>query len=175
MSSLRAFASSTTAALVLISLVALFAAVWHWQAVRRIDLVLDRSDRLRVALELSALLPAKGRDGDFTQHLTRSPQMSQVVSQLQRSSAQVGVAFMSVSVADRAPSAQRFGRSELSVVLRGSYPNLKIVLAEALDRYPQTIIQRMTLRRLSNVDDTEARVELVQVTRPLPAAIVLNR
>ena len=107
---------------------------------------------------------------DFTQRLPAAMVVEPVVRELQRSSAALGVAFVSVSSAGRAPSLQTLGRGELAITLRGAYPKLKTVLAETLDRFPELIVQRLTLRRMATPADLEAHVDLVLVTRPLPAA-----
>lgn len=89
-----------------------------------------------------------------------------IVSQFQRSGAELGVGFVSVAVAERAPTPQTLGRVQLSVMLRGSYSNIKSVLAEAFDRHPQLILERLTMRRITAPADLEARVDLLLVTRP---------
>lgn len=107
---------------------------------------------------------------DFTQRLPAAIAVEPVVRELQRSSAALGVAFVSVSNAGRAATLQTLGRGELAITLRGAYPKLKTVLAETLDRFPGLIVQRLTLRRMATPTDLEAHVDLVLVTRPLPAA-----
>jgi len=107
---------------------------------------------------------------DFAQGLPEASSIDAIVRELQRSSADVGAAFVSVSSTPRAPTPQTLGRTELSVSLRGAYPKLKTVLAQTLDRFPYLVVQRLTLRRMAAPVDLEARVDLVLLARPAAAA-----
>ncbi len=107
---------------------------------------------------------------DFSQALPESSTTELVVRELQRSSAEVGAAFVSVSSAPRAATLQALGRTELSITLRGAYPKLKTVLAQTLDRFPNLIVQRLTLRRMVAPADLEAHLDLVLLARPLAAS-----
>jgi len=107
---------------------------------------------------------------DFAQSLPEASSIDAIVRELQRSSAEVGAAFVSVSGTPRAATPQTLGRTELSVSLRGAYPKLKTVLAQTLDRFPQLVVQRLTLRRMAAPVDLEAHVDLVLLARPVAAA-----
>ena len=107
---------------------------------------------------------------DFAQGLPEASSIDAIVRELQRASADVGVAFVSVSSTPRAATPQTLGRTELSVSLRGAYPKLKTVLAQTLDRFPNLLVQRLTLRRMATPVDLEARVDLVLLARPVAAA-----
>jgi len=107
---------------------------------------------------------------DFAQALPEATPIDAIVRELQRSSADAGSAFVSVSSTPRAPTPQTLGRTELSVSLRGAYPKLKTVLAQTLDRFPHLVVQRLTLRRMAAPVDLEAHVDLVLLARPVAAA-----
>jgi len=107
---------------------------------------------------------------DFAQTLPEATPIDAIVRELQRSSADAGAAFVSVSSTPRAATPQTLGRTELSVSLRGAYPKLKTVLAQTLDRFPHLVVQRLTLRRMATPVDLEAHVDLVLLARPMAAA-----
>jgi len=107
---------------------------------------------------------------DFAQGLPEASSIDAIVRELQRSSAEAGAAFVSVSSTPRVATPQTLGRSELSVSLRGAYPKLKTVLAQTLDRFPHLVVQRLTLRRMAAPVDLEAHVDLVLLARPAAAA-----
>lgn len=123
--------------------------------------------------QLSAAV-AEGADPapepDFAQSLPESSSIDAIVRELQRSSAEVGAAVVSVSSTPRAATPQTLGRTELSVSLRGAYPKLKTVLAQTLDRFPQLVVQRLTLRRMAAPVDLEAHLDLVLLARPVAAS-----
>jgi hypothetical protein len=106
---------------------------------------------------------------NFALRLAESSSIDPIVRELQRSSAAAGVAFVSVSGTPRAATVQTLGRTELSITLRGAYPKLKTVLAQTLDRFPDLIVQRLTMRRMATPADLEAHVELLLLARPLAA------
>ena len=162
--------SPGTAALAVATLLALTAGLWHWQAARRLDHGAETVARLRGELPSSITMSAESPVADFVQRLPADPLIDPVVGQFQRSSARNGVIFVSVSTAPHDATVQTLGRTDLSVTLRGSYPNLKTALAESLDRFPALVLQRMTLRRLANPNELEAHVELVQLTRAISTA-----
>jgi hypothetical protein len=142
---------------------------WHWHISIRIAGTAEITKRLQSSLS-SAREGTADQSADYVQRLPEQLSIDPVVSQLQRSSAQLGVTFVSVALTSQNPTTQTLGRTELSVILRGNYPNIKIVLSEALERFPQLAMQRMVLRRLASPNDLEARLELVQVTRSLTVA-----
>lgn len=107
---------------------------------------------------------------DFARGLPEASGIEPIVRELQRSSAAEGTAFVSLSSTPRPATPQTLGRTELSVTLRGAYPKLKVVLAQALDRFPGLVVQRLTLRRMATPADLEAHVDLVLLARPLTAA-----
>jgi len=118
----------------------------------------------------SAEWAASAPERDFAQGLPEASAIDAIIRELQRSSAEVGTAFASVSSTPHAATPQTLGRTELSVSLRGAYPKLKTVLAQTLDRFPNLVVQRLTLRRMTAPVDLEAHVDLVLLVRPVAAA-----
>ena len=155
------------------ALLASAAGVWNWQMTRRVHLMATSGEQLRDELrrlESSPAEPTAVDLSDFTHRLAIEASVDPLVRQFQRSSAQLGVAFVSVANVPHDATAQTLGRIDVSVTLRGNYPNLKTVLAGFLDRVPGLVLQRMTLRRLANPLELEARVDLMLLSRPLPAS-----
>lgn len=154
----------------LAALLAIVAAACQRQVAQRLVVAGDGSAYLHSRLSSASSLAVQNPPTDFAQQLPPALSAETVVRQFQQSSAQLGVILISVSAAPRDASVQTLGRAELSVTLRGSYPHLKTVLSESLDRFPGLVLQRMTLRRQASPTELEARVELVLVTRPLSAS-----
>ncbi len=107
---------------------------------------------------------------DFTQRLAESSTIDPILREVQRSSAAAGVAFLSVSIASRSATLRTVGRTEQVMVLRGTYPQLKAVLSQTLDRFPDLVVQRLTLHRTTTPLDLEARVDFMLPSRPLAAS-----
>jgi Tfp pilus assembly protein FimT len=108
----------------------------------------------------------KTAEPDFAVRLHEALAVDPVVRELQRSSTAWGSAFVAVSSASHAATAQTLGREELAITLRGAYPQLKAVLSDALDRFPDLVVQRLRFRRLAAPADLEAHADLVLVSRP---------
>lgn len=154
----------------LILMMTLAATAWRVGLDRRMGTLSPSVAALRQ--QLRAAPAANGAEApgvDFAQRLPETASVDPVVRELQRSSAAMGAAFVSVSSTPRAATRQALGRIELTITLRGAYPKLKTVIAETLDRFPNLIVQRLTLRRMATPADLEAHVDLVLVTRPQPA------
>lgn len=164
---LRAVSSIGLAAVGGAASLAFVAATWHWQMAHRVSRLATAGERLRAELSMSASAPVERPLADYTQRLPADVAVGPLVHQLQRSSAQLGVVVVSVAGAAHDATAQTLGRTDVRLTLRGNYPNLKTVLAEALDRFPGLVLQRMSLRRLASGTELEARVDLVQFSRPL--------
>lgn len=120
--------------------------------------------------ELQRAAVANGTEApqpNFVQRLASSTPIEPIVRELQRASSDAGVTFSSVASTVRLATMQTLGRDELAVTLRGAYPALKTVLAQTLDRYPDLIVQRLTLHGMAAPRvDVEARVDLLLVSRP---------
>ena len=110
------------------------------------------------------------RQADFITLLPASAFIDAVVRDFQRFSNAAGVNFVSVDASGRDPTVRTLGRTELGVVIRGEYPKLKSVLGQVLDRYPNLVLQRLSLRRLVAPADVEATVNLLMLSKPKPAS-----
>ena len=97
---------------------------------------------------------------DFVRRLPEAAQVQPVVAELQRSSSGASATLGGVQLQQRAATPEQLGRAELTVSLRGSYPNLKRVLAETLDRFPNLTLRRIHLRRTAAPTELEASVVL---------------
>jgi hypothetical protein len=154
------------------SLVAIGTAGWHvWMNRRLIDMQIDAA-RLEQQLQAARVSASAASEPtpDFVALLPDTIGIDPIVTQLQRSAASLGVAFASVAINESAPNEQTLGRTRLTVTLRGSYPNTKTVLAETFDRYPEVLLERLTLRRVSAPTDVETRADLLLATRPRAAS-----
>lgn len=117
----------------------------------------------------SIVLDDSERGPDFAQRLPVILSVDPIVGELQRASAAEGAVFLTVLSTPHAPTGETLGRSELSVGLRGSYPQVKAILAQMLDRYPELIVQRLMLKRLSTPGELDARIDLLLLTGPRTA------
>jgi len=80
----------------------------------------------------------------------------------------MGSSVVVTDITEAAPT--RFVGSDLeqtvvAVTLKGSYPDLKAVLAESLDRHHEAVVQHLSIGRIGNGGDTEAKVSLVLLAR----------
>ena len=150
---------------------ALAASAWRVGLDRQTHDLATSITALRQQLNAAAAEGAgSAAEPDFAQGLPEASSVDAVVRELQRSSAEVGTAFVSVSSTPRVATQQTLGRTELSITLRGAYPKLKTVLAQTLDRFPNLVVQRLTLRRMVAPVDLEAHLDLVLLARPLAAS-----
>jgi len=143
---------------------------WRWQQAQGV--ASTESAAAGLARDLRALQAtgsASAPAGDYARRLPPSAPVEPVVDRLQRAGAAAGVTFGSFSATARPASEQALGRTELAVTLRGSYANLKPVLADVLQRFPALVLQHLTLRRGATGGDLEARIDVVLPTRPLVA------
>lgn len=97
---------------------------------------------------------------DFAAHLPASIEIQSVLSQIQRRCAEAEVTFVGVQIQPRIAQSEQLARTDLTVSLRGSYPKLKRVLAEVLDRFPNATLAHLTWRRSTGATDVEATVAL---------------
>jgi hypothetical protein len=90
-----------------------------------------------------------------------------IVHGVARSGASLGVAVSLAAAAPAVGAAGPAGRTELSLQLRGTYSDTKLLLAETLDRYPALVVSRVSARATGT---TAGEVEtLVNVLVPQPA------
>lgn len=152
----------------LLSALAVVAGAWHVVALRESQRaeteLLALRHQLRATQTRELVLPPLP---DFAVLLPQAGLIDPVIRELQRSSMAWGSAFVAVSSASHAATAQTLGREELAITLRGAYPQLKAVLSDTLDRFPDLVVQRLRLRRLAGPADLEAHADLVLVSRPL--------
>jgi hypothetical protein len=84
---------------------------------------------------------------DFTTQLRPSHSSSRFVAELQRASASAGISLASLTVSERAATADALGRQEFNVNLRGGYAPTKRVLAEVLGRFSAASISALRMRK----------------------------
>lgn len=166
----RAAARHWPLACLIAALAAASAGTWHWQLVQRAG----RAEAALVAWRVQEAAPrtpepAAADAPDFARNLPETAPADAVARDLQRFSTSVGAVFVAVDVTPRAATTATLGRVDLSVTLRGEYPKLKAVLAQVLDRYPNLVVQRLSLRRAGSPADLEAAVALSLLSRPAPA------
>lgn len=92
----------------------------------------------------------------------------QAIATVDHTARALGVSLASVSTTRTEPTPQSLGRLELSITLRGSYTNLKQVIAETLDRFPAAVLQQLAFRRAAPGTDLEAQVRLTLLSAPAP-------
>lgn len=106
---------------------------------------------------------------DFAVRLAADPTLVPWARDVQRTAAQLGVSVVTVSNTVVAPQADRLGRHDIQLLLRGPYPQIKLLLKESLDRHSSTSVVRLNMRSVSGVSDVEASVTLVRWGAPVSA------
>lgn len=159
-------------AVVLSSLLAIFASVGYQGSQGRLQRTSTSVTEFHSQLDAASAEPTalSVQQTDFTTSLPGSAFIDPVVRDFQRFSNAAGVNFVSVDASGRDPTVRTLGRAELGVVIRGEYPKLKSVLGQVLDRYPNLVLQRLSLRRLATPADVEATVNLLMLSKPKPAS-----
>lgn len=163
---------SLTLGAVLLSLsLAAAATFWRAHSERRQLRAVSSVDALQSTQQRDPAqpMPAPTREVDFTSSLPASASIDPILRDLQRFSVSAGIIFVSVDASARDATGRTLGRIEIAVTLRGEYAQLKSVLAQALDRYPHLVLQRLSLRRLAAPADVEATVNLLMLSKPKPA------
>ena len=121
--------------------------------------------QLRDANRAASAASAPGLD--YVQSLPVLAAAEPMLGELSRSSAELGVVLVSAVSTAKPATEQTLGRIELAIALRGPYPAVKMVLAEALARYPTTLFEALTIRRGNAGTEVEAQVSLSLLSRPL--------
>jgi hypothetical protein len=98
---------------------------------------------------------------DFTMRLPATSTASSALEIVQGAAGRAAVSVVSEQVQETPHSVERLGRAELAIVVRGSYANLKLWLAEVLQRQPGATVSRLQLQRVDGTTDVEARLSLV--------------
>jgi hypothetical protein len=93
----------------------------------------------------------------------------QLAGGVQQVGGSLGVSLTSVASTLTAASPQTLGREEVTLTLTGSYPNLKTVLSETLDRHPGVVLHRMAFRRLNAPADLQLQAGLLLLSSPARA------
>ena len=147
---------------------AAFAHEWVKNA-RQDEAITTRDLHFRLAAARKLPTPASAPTQDFTQSLPVSLSVDKLVQTLQQSAQAFNVALVNVNSEPRRETTQTLPRLEVSITLKGAYPALKSTLAEALDRFPNAVIEQMALKRDGNLQGSE---ELnVRIALPMrPAA-----
>ncbi len=97
---------------------------------------------------------------DFTHHLPRTPEVRPLLAELERSTAEAGVTFGGVQFQERAATLEQLARTDVTVSLRGNYPNLKRVVLDVLARFPNITVAQWRLRRAPQAGDAESTLVL---------------
>lgn len=92
----------------------------------------------------------------------------QAIATVDHTARALGVSLASVSTTRTEATPQSLGRLDLTITLRGSYANLKQVIAETLDRFPAAVLQQLAFRRAAPGTDLEAQVRLTLLSTPAP-------
>ena len=151
---------------VVVALAALGAALLalHRSAAQEQALATSVQD-LRTQLEATArvageVTPAEPPTDFVRGLLPGTPDVRPLLIELERSTASAGVVLGSVQLQERAATAEQLARADITASLRGSYPNLKRVVAEVLGRYPNATLVQWRLRRVAQPGDLEATMVL---------------
>lgn len=97
---------------------------------------------------------------DFAANLPVSADVQQMLDEIRRRSFEAEVVVASVEVQRSVRANEQLARSDLTVSLRGSYPNLKRVVSEVLDRFPHATATRVAIRRGSQTASADATFAL---------------
>ena len=123
------------------------------------------AESLRTQIEAAARVASGATraepPADFVRgRLPGTPDVRPLLSELERSTASAGVALGSVQLQERAATAEQLARADVTASLRGSYPNLKRVVADVLGRYPNATLVQWRLRRATQPGDVESTMVL---------------
>lgn len=153
----KVLALSLAGALILVANTLLWIALSrHWQVLA------DRQPRLQPAEAAIALQHTASREisNEFTGRLLSKPQFDAVVSELQRTTSAAGVPLRDLQIRPQPASADRLGRSEISLSFRGSYPQVKRVVSDVLSRFSQVTLQRLAASTGESATEPEFNLTL---------------
>lgn len=105
---------------------------------------------------------------DFARGLSRAIEDPSLTSQIQAAATTTSVSLVSLVSVAHATSPKTLAYEEWALTLRGTYSNIKTLLAHLLDAVPDLRVHALKLKRV-NASDIEAQVSLVQWLRPLDA------
>ena len=156
-------------ALVASAALMLAASLWRASAAAHLARISSRGE---VPAQSGPTLPAKDAapDADFTVHLPETAAIDALVRDIQRHGVAAGVLFVGLDAAEKPPTAEMLGRIDVTVLLRGRYAGIKSVLSQVLGRFPNVVLQRLAVRRVTGGEDLEASIGLVVLSRSAAAA-----
>lgn len=85
---------------------------------------------------------------DFTRRLPRDADVRTFLAEVGSSSSRAGATFGGAQVQEREGSPERLARVDITLSLRGTYPQLKAVLVDLLGRFPAVTVTQWRMRRL---------------------------
>jgi hypothetical protein len=91
-----------------------------------------------------------------------------IVQTVARAGSSLGVRVALAAATPAGGAAGTSGRTELSLQLRGSYLDTKLLLAETLDRYPALVVSRVSARSAATPGELDT---LVNILLPQPAGV----
>ena len=105
---------------------------------------------------------------NFAERLPKSTHGAErFMDHVQTSAKGLQVQLSSVAAEPRAPSPQALGRTALSLTLRGSYANLRRLLAETLDRQ-DAVVQHLSMSHAATPGEQELQLTVALLSAPLP-------
>lgn len=152
----------------------LFAAsgVWAWASAgearhlaRQAALLRERAER---TLSPRPLPPVAG--ADFTEALPSRPDLRPVVADLERLAREDSLELGDLGSQSRPASADTLGLVELTVQVRGNYPQIKRMVDEVRARHSNVTVRRISLRRAAVGTAAEGTVSFGLWGRPLPVS-----
>jgi hypothetical protein len=129
----------------------------------------------RLQAELSAPPPAAevpAPSPDFTRSLPRQAPLQAVVEAMHKEASGTGLQVAELQVAQQQATVQRLGRTDLTVLVQGRYPDMKAWLAHLVERFPSLTLGELTMTRIAGSDQIQGRFLLQLWTQPLAPADV---
>lgn len=103
---------------------------------------------------------------DFSVSLPMSSDVQQILDEIRRSCDAARVVATAVETRQQRRSDDQLPRTDLTVSLRGSYPDLKRVFSEVLDRFPQATATRISIHRGAKNESVDATFAFALWARP---------
>lgn len=102
---------------------------------------------------------------DFTTRLPSDAQIPRFLRDIQTASAARGVLMMAVASNSTAAAADRLGREEVKVTLRGGYGATKRVLRDVSERHDHALLSSWTMRRQDGSQELQSDVAWLLLSR----------
>lgn len=106
-------------------------------------------------------VPSAKSETDFTRALPSADPHKPALLEIDRAAKAAGVAFLSSTIATPNAAAGQLLRTEITARLRGTYPALKQVIKEVLERFPQATVSRLRLSGGIGAAEGGAQLEAV--------------